>query len=204
MKQFRTPYFFRWIFHRRVWGFSRKSGTVYLTFDDGPTAECTDWILNLLEGKNIKATFFCVGSNAQQHPELIQRIKDAGHVIGNHTMHHEKGTETSRKDYYKSVEEAAQYIPSKLFRPPYGRIPMSFTKDLRKNYQIIMWTWLSYDYHPEVPPAKILERAQTIQSGDILVLHDNVKSFKKLQETLPQLLDIIEQKGLEFAPISSV
>lgn len=204
MKQFRTPYFFRWIFHRRVWGFSRSNGTVYLTFDDGPTPECTDWILQLLETQNIKATFFCVGANAERHPNLMSRIQSAGHAIGNHTMHHEKGTETSRKEYFKSVEEAAKFIPSNLFRPPYGRIPMSFTKELRKKYRIIMWTWLSYDYHPDVPPSKILERAKTIKSGDILILHDNVKSFDKLRETLPQLLEIIQQKGLTFAPISSV
>ncbi|PWL27331.1 MAG: polysaccharide deacetylase family protein [Fluviicola sp. XM-24bin1] len=202
MKQFRTPYFFRWIFHRRVWGFSRNSGIVYLTFDDGPTPECTNWIVDTLADKNIKATFFCVGANAQKHPELMERMQSEGHAIGNHTMRHEKGTKTSKKEYFESVAEAAEFIPSKLFRPPYGRIPMAFTKELRKKYDIIMWTWLSYDYHPEVSAAEILQRAQSIQSGDILVLHDNVKSFEKLKETLPQLLKIIEEKGLKFSVIS--
>lgn len=202
MKQFRTPYFFRWIFHRRVWGFSRNSGIVYLTFDDGPTPECTNWIVDTLADKNIKATFFCVGANAQKHPELMERMQSEGHAIGNHTMRHEKGTKTSKKEYFESVAEAAEFIPSKLFRPPYGRIPMAFTKELRKKYDIITWTWLSYDYHPEVSAAEILQRAQSIQSGDILVLHDNVKSFEKLKETLPQLLKIIEEKGLKFSVIS--
>ncbi len=203
MKQFRTPYFFRWIFHRRVWGFSRHNGTVYLTFDDGPTPECTHWILDQLAEKDIKATFFCVGSNAQKHPELMERIQSEGHAVGNHTMRHEKGTQTSKEAYFKSIEEAAEFIPSRLFRPPYGRIPMAFTKELRKKYDVIMWTWLSYDYHPDVSSQEILQRAESIKPGDILVLHDNVKSFEKLQETLPKLLQVIEKKGLKFAPISS-
>lgn len=203
MKQFRTPYFFRWIFHRRVWGFSRQNNTVYLTFDDGPTPECTHWILDRLAEKDIKATFFCVGANAKKYPELMDRMKREGHAIGNHTMRHEKGTQTHKIDYFRSIEEASEFVPSHLFRPPYGRIPMAYTKELRKNYQVIMWTWLSYDYHPEVSPEKILKRAQTIQSGDILVLHDNVKSFQKLKETLPELLLLIEKKGLTFATISA-
>jgi peptidoglycan/xylan/chitin deacetylase (PgdA/CDA1 family) len=202
VKQFRTPYFFRWIFYRRIWGFSRSNGSVYLTFDDGPTPECTEWILQLLSEKNIKATFFCVGTNVKMHPELLDQMRSQGHVIGNHTMRHEKGTQTDKATYLQSIEEASEYIDSKLFRPPYGRIPMSYTKEVRKKYQIVMWTWLSYDYHNEVSAADILKRAETIKAGDILVLHDNCKSFEKLKEVLPDLLELIRAKGLKFAPIS--
>ncbi|MCR9171788.1 MAG: polysaccharide deacetylase family protein [bacterium] len=174
---------------------------MYLTFDDGPTPECTRWILDQLAVKNIKATFFCVGSNAKEHPDLMKRLLEEGHAIGNHTMRHEKGTQTDKSTYFQSIEEAAKHVPSTLFRPPYGRIPMAYTKELRKKYKVIMWTWLSYDYHPEVSAETILKRAETIQSGDILVLHDNVKSFEKLKETLPELIDLIEQKGLNFSTI---
>lgn len=203
MKQFRTPYFFRWIFHRRVWGFSRKDNTIYLTFDDGPTTECTHWILDQLAEHEVKATFFCVGANAQQYPDLMKRIQSEGHSIGNHTMRHEKGTQTKKEDYFQSISEAAEYVPSKLFRPPYGRIPMAYTKELRKKYDIVMWTWLSYDYHKDVSAEEILERAKSIKSGDILVLHDNVKSYEKLKSTLPKLLQLLKEKGLKFAPISA-
>lgn len=203
MKQFRTPYFFRWIFHQRIWGFSHKTNTVYITFDDGPTETCTPWILDLLAEKKIKATFFCVGSNVQKHPELLQRILSEGHSIGNHTMRHEKGTKTNKHAYISSVEEASALISSNLFRPPYGRIPMAYTRHLRKKYRIVMWTWLSYDYHPDVSAETILARARTIKPGDILVLHDNQKSFEKLQVVLPELLTLLEQKGLRCAPISA-
>jgi peptidoglycan/xylan/chitin deacetylase (PgdA/CDA1 family) len=203
VKQFRTPYVFRWLFHRRLWGFSNADKTVYLTFDDGPTPECTAWILNTLSQYNAKATFFCVGANVKEHPELLKRICDEGHAIGNHTMYHENGNKTSKQAYLKSIEDAAALIPSSLFRPPYGRIPMTYTKALRKKYTIVMWSWLSYDYHLEVDATTILERAQSIRAGDILVLHDNTKSFDKLKVVLPKLLGLLEKKGFELAPISA-
>ncbi|GAB5416518.1 MAG: polysaccharide deacetylase family protein [Crocinitomicaceae bacterium] len=151
---------------------------------------------------DVKATFFCVGANAKEHPELMDEMIAGGHVIGNHTMRHEKGIKTNREDYFRSISEAAEHIESNLFRPPYGRIPMAFTKELREKYHIIMWTWLSYDYHTDVTPSEILRRAETIQPGDILVLHDNCKSFEKLKEFLPELIQMLQKKGLKFAPIS--
>jgi peptidoglycan/xylan/chitin deacetylase (PgdA/CDA1 family) len=203
VKQFRTPYFFRWIFHQRVWGFSHHDNSVYLTFDDGPTPNCTKWILDILDQHKVKATFFCVGENAKKHSELLELIVSKGHGIGNHTMHHEKGTKTKKTSYLESVEEASKHVDSNLFRPPYGRIPMPYAKALRKKYKIIMWTWLSYDYDPKVSPSDILNRAKDIKSGDILVLHDNNKSFKKLQEVLPELIVLLKKKGLQFATISA-
>ena len=86
MKIFRTPIYFPWFFPRRRWGFSSASNSVYLTFDDGPTPELTNWILEYLDKEDIKATFFCVGSNAKEYPELMERMTSAGHAIGNHTI----------------------------------------------------------------------------------------------------------------------
>ena len=202
IKYFRTPSIFKWIFHRRVWGFS-SSDKVFLTFDDGPTSELTPWILDLLDSENVKATFFCVGTNVSKHPELLENIINKGHAIGNHTMRHEKGTEVSKEDYFNSVKAASEEIPSTLFRPPYGRMPMKFAREIRKEYQIIMWTWLSYDYDSTISVKTILQKAQRIKAGDILVVHDNIKSQDRLKEILPQLIEIIKSKGLQFELISA-
>jgi len=202
IKYFKTPFFFKWIFHRRVWGFS-SSDKVYLTFDDGPTSELTPWILEFLEAENVNATFFCVGSNAQKHPALLKSIIDKGHSVGNHSMRHEKGTETSQEAYMKSIEEASEYVPSTLFRPPYGRLPMAYCKSIRKEYKIIMWSWLSYDYDSTIPVSTILKKAKKIKGGDILVVHDNLKSQDRLKELLPQLIQLIKAKGLHFEIISA-
>lgn len=203
MIKFRTPYFFRWLFHRRIWGFSIREPKVYLTFDDGPTPECTEWILNILKEYHVVATFFCVGSNVEAHQELTRKILSEGHAIGNHTMHHEKGTETSKSEYFKSIDDASKVIDSTLFRPPYGRIPMTYTRELRKKYNIVMWTWLSYDYDKDVPVEKIIESCKTIKNGDILVLHDNKKSFERLKIILPEVLNHIKKRKLECSTISS-
>jgi peptidoglycan/xylan/chitin deacetylase (PgdA/CDA1 family) len=203
MKIFRTPIYFPWFFPRRKWGFSSDSKSVYLTFDDGPTPELTNWILDFLDKEQIQATFFCVGSNAKSQPDLMNRMVCEGHAIGNHTMRHEKGTKVSKAEYVKSIEEASNYIDSNLFRPPYGRLPMIYGRSIRKNYKIVMWSWLSYDYDANVPITKVLEEANRIKAGDILVVHDNEKVMGRIKELLPQMIKVIREKGLKFAIISA-
>lgn len=198
---FKTPYIFRWIFPRKVWGVS-SSNKVYLTFDDGPTTNLTSWILNELEKENIKATFFCVGENAKHYPQLMDEMKSKGHVVGNHTMRHENGNKTSKQDYLKSIEEAELFTSKTLFRPPYGRLPINYIKPIRKKYKIIMWSWLSYDYDQKVSEEKIIAKANKIKAGDILVLHDNLKVENRLKIILPQIIKIVKEKGLQFEVIN--
>ncbi len=202
MKFFRTPTPVRWLFHRRVWGFSRKEGFVYLTFDDGPTVELTEQILGVLDDHDVKATFFCVGENAKLYPKLMESMQSKGHVIGNHTMRHEKGTKVSWKDYSDSIGQAQDVIESPLFRPPYGRVRMDKARKLRKNFKVVMWTWLSYDYDHSVSIEEIIEAADRIKSGDILVLHDNLKVEDRVLKILPEIIRIVREKGLKFATIS--
>lgn len=197
MYLFKTPFIFRWIFPRKVWGVSSLK-KVYLTFDDGPTEELTRWILDELQKESIKATFFCVGENAKNNPELMDEIRSAGHVIGNHTMYHENGNKTSKQAYLKSIEEAEPFTSSILFRPPYGRLPISFVKPIRKKYKIIMWSWLSYDYDHSVSVDKILSKVEKIKAGDILVLHDNAKVEERIKVLLPQLIRLLKEKGYNF------
>ena len=144
-----------------------------------------------------------MGSNAKEYPELMERMTSAGHAIGNHTMRHEKGTKVSRKEYLNSIKEASKYIDSKLFRPPYGRLPMVYGRKIRSEYQIVMWSWLSYDYDKSIPVTRIFEEAYRIKAGDILVVHDNEKVMGRIKVLLPKLVQIIREKELNFAVISS-
>lgn len=182
---------------RRTWHINDREN-VYLTFDDGPDPEITPWVLDFLKSKNIKASFFCVGANVVKHPDLYQRILEEGHRVGNHCMHHEKGILTNKKTYLQSVHEASTHIDSDLFRPPYGRMTMTQEKVLIKQYRIIMWSWIAYDFDRTVSIERILESAQSIKHGDILVVHDNGKFNDRTQELLPKLVKIIEAKGLRF------
>ena len=117
-------------------------------------------------------------------------------------MRHEKGTKTAREDYLKSIEEASLYIESNLFRPPYGRLPIRYARKIRKQYKVVMWSWLSYDYDATIETKTILQRAERdIKGGDIIVVHDNTNTTDRLKELLPALIKIIKNKGLEFKVI---
>lgn len=202
MAGFRVPLPVRWFFYKRIWRINQP-GTVFLTFDDGPSGSLTEWILDLLSKESIPATFFCVGENVQRFPMLAERMRQEGHVVANHSMKHEKGIKTSRAAYVRSVEQADKLIESNLFRPPYGRVNMIQTRAIRKKYQIIMWSWLSKDYDASVPVHTIIEdAAKSIQQGDILLLHDNHKVEQRLKEILPELIRIVREKNLSFGLIS--
>ena len=141
----------------------------------------------------------CVGSNIKRYPELFQRIKAEGHSVGNHTMNHDKGTKVRFKEYKSSISETRKLIGNDLFRPPYGRINAWKSYQLSKEYQLIMWSWLSYDFNPSIPISTILKKAKNqIKAGDILVLHDNPKVTDRVKELLPKLIEIIDQTGLKF------
>ncbi len=209
----KTPRFIEKLFNKQTWRFSSKKKEIYLTFDDGPTPEITQWVLKTLALYHAKATFFCIGKNIKNHPDIFHKILDGGHAIGNHTYAHCNGWKTSTINYVKSVLKTEKEIEKfkhknlntqKLFRPPYGKIKPSQTKMLRKNnYQIIMWTVLSADFDSSITSNTCLEYViNNVENGSIIVFHDSVKAFKKLQDTLPKILAYFSEKGYSFKHIA--
>jgi peptidoglycan/xylan/chitin deacetylase (PgdA/CDA1 family) len=176
---------------------------VYLTFDDGPSSNLTRWILQFLSEKGIRATFFCIGENVRKYPDVLEEIRASGHGIGNHSMNHEKGSRAGKSVYLNSIEETDRLVRSNLFRPPYGRLPGFLSRIVRKKHKIVMWSWLSYDYDKKVPINTIIEKANRISPGDILVLHDNPIIEDRLKELLPKLIDLLMNKGYKFGVISA-
>jgi peptidoglycan-N-acetylglucosamine deacetylase len=203
MRLFRAPRILKWLFPSRTWGFSVQDRSIFLTFDDGPQPEVTTWVLDVLKQNNVKATFFCVGNCARQNPEIMDRILSEGHAVGNHTMNHERGTVTSVNEYLNSINQASEYVRSGLFRPPYGRITRAQEEALLKqNFRIIMWTWLSYDFDPAIKDETILAQTEKVKSGDVLVFHDNLKTFERLQRILPDVILELKSKGFNFSVIN--
>ncbi len=171
---------------------STKEAVVYLTFDDGPHPEITPWVLNELKQRGLKASFFCVGDNVRKFPETYQQILNEGHITGNHTMHHMKGWSNSTETYTQNTTEAAQYIKSKLFRPPYGRISRAQIKALLPEYTIVMWSLLSGDFDPHLNIPKALNQIKRkTQNGSIVVFHDSIKSEAQMKQLLPDYLDYL-------------
>lgn len=198
------------LFSNYIWDLPNNEKKVFLTFDDGPTPEITDWVLEQLEKHNAKATFFCIGANIEKHPRILKRIIGAGHAIGNHTFNHLEGWRTTDQNYVENTTVCAAEInkyASKdilLFRPPYGKIKPSQSKKLRqKGYKIIMWDVLSWDFDASCTPEKCLENVlKHTSSGSIIVFHDSIKAFHNLRYVLPKVMDNLSQKGFVFEKIS--
>ena len=206
----KTNFLIKMIFHNYVWEIPNNEKKVYLTFDDGPTPEITQWILEQLKKYNAKATFFCIGQNVANHPNLFKNVIADDHTIGNHTFNHLKGWQSSTKNYLENVKlyetEILNHQSEKatLFRPPYGKIKFSQSKELRKlGYKIIMWDVLSADYDPRVTPEQCLKNVlENVNSGSIIVFHDSVKAFANLEYALPKTLEFLKEKGFICKKIS--
>lgn len=203
MKLFKTPVFATKVFPKRNWSFSVSKPTLFLTFDDGPEPDVTPQVLDLLLEYKAKATFFCVGENVKDFPILFQRIKDEGHAIGNHTMHHQNALKFTKSIYLEGVKDANTYIQSDLFRPPYGRLDAVKGAAIRKEYKIVMWSFLSYDYDHNVPLSTIKDKMKVLSPGDIVVLHDNKKSKERSLDLLKYILEMCAERKWDCLPISS-
>ncbi|MCD6543211.1 MAG: polysaccharide deacetylase family protein, partial [Flavobacteriaceae bacterium] len=183
----KTPKIIQNVFSDFIWRIATDKKEIYLTFDDGPIPEITDWVLKTLDEFNIKATFFCVGDNIRKYPKIFQSILQHNHAIGNHTFNHLNGWRTNTKKYLDNVEKAEDIIAIihtkvlsfgknigwnkqqnlKIFRPPYGKIRPSQRKALqKKGYQIIMWDVLSADFDQNISKEKCLKNVvKSVENG---------------------------------------
>jgi len=211
----KTPKAVKQLLKNYVWDIPSKDKTIYLTFDDGPTPEITNWTLDILKQYNAKATFFCIGNNIEKHPKIFQNIVNEGHAIGNHTQNHLKGWTTSNENYLNNIEEAQNIINfhiqnSKIvnqkseivniFRPPHGKItPKQGKKLIELNYKIIMWDVLSYDWDNSASKENCLNNViSKTENGSIIVFHDSIKASKNMQYALPKVLEYFSKKGYVF------
>jgi peptidoglycan/xylan/chitin deacetylase (PgdA/CDA1 family) len=149
-----------------------------LTFDDGPHPEFTPRLLDVLEKRHARATFFMVGKAAQRHPEIVRRVAAAGHAIGNHSWDHPSlpllpGGE--RRAQVRAAGRALAPFGLRLFRPPYGHLSIPSRLDLLwLRYEVISWSenghgedWLDHD------AGQIVDRLMDqVGPGRIIVLHD--------------------------------
>jgi peptidoglycan/xylan/chitin deacetylase (PgdA/CDA1 family) len=175
--------------------------SVYLTFDDGPIPEVTEWVLDTLEHYGIKATFFMVGDNIRKYPDEYQRVVERGHRIGNHTYHHIRGFEYSNPDYLADAQEVDKVIGSKLFRPPHGHMGFRQYYTLRHHYRIIMWDVVTRDYSKCLRPEEVLAIVKRYtRNGSIITFHDSRKSWENgnLRYALPRAIEFLQGEGYEF------
>ncbi len=206
----RTPFFLPWLYPSLIWRMPAGEKELYLTFDDGPVAGPTEFVLSTLQAFNVKATFFCIGENIRKYPEVFQRIVYHGHAVGNHTYNHLSGWKTDATDYKSNVLLCQHEIKTQLngaeslpeiFRPPYGRIGRRQIEML-SGFKIIMWDVLSVDYNRHLLPEKCLKNTvAAIRNGSIIVFHDSFKAEKNLTFVLPRLIEHFVSQGFTFKAI---
>ncbi|MEO6434492.1 MAG: polysaccharide deacetylase family protein [Tepidisphaeraceae bacterium] len=188
------------------------SGRIALTFDDGPTPGATDRVLDLLAGANILATFFVVGDNVRQHPDLLRRVHDEGHQIANHSYDHPHFGVFRRWPYWEreirrtdeTIESVVRLRPA-IFRPPMGIKTWHTTRAARQcGHKVVTWSRRAIDGLPTTPN-RIVERLSGIRDGDIVLLHDGVEPHARHTDrsatinALTPLLERIKERGL--APV---
>jgi len=205
----KIPQFMQNYFSGFEWSVETNEKKIFLTFDDGPIPEVTEFVLDTLEKYKAQATFFCVGDNVRKYPEIFKKIIEKKHSFGNHTFNHLKGWNTPLEKYleninlcqeifYKNINHTSEK-PLNLFRPPYGRISNKQFNALKNDYRLIMWEVLSYDFDKSISPEICLkETLKNTRKGSIVVFHDSYKTEKNLRYALPKYLEIMTEKGFTF------
>lgn len=181
---------------------SRNQKKIALTFDDGPH-EMTEKVLDLLQKFNVKATFFCIGTQIEKHPEILQRIINEGHSVGNHTYSHSKSfgffsADKVRQELMKTDALLSQFVGKKikLFRPPFGVTNPNVAKAINATkHSVIGWNIRSLDTVIESED-QIFERIKKgIRPGGIVLLHD---TSLKTVHVLERLLLLLQSENYEL------
>ena len=192
-----------------LWRVKTDEKVIYLTFDDGPIPEITEFVLEELAKYQAKATFFCIGDNIQKYPNIFQKVINQGHSFGNHTFNHLKGWNTEDDIYIENFRKCNEIIlqsnikhrktNNEYFRPPYGRIKKSQAKEILKTHTIVMWDVLSGDYDPSISRERVLKKSiQNSEAGSIVLFHDSIKASNNMMFALPRFLDHFSAQGFTF------
>jgi peptidoglycan/xylan/chitin deacetylase (PgdA/CDA1 family) len=187
---------------------------IALTFDDGPDDHYTPQILDILKTKGVKATFFIVGQEAKNHPDMLRRIFREGHALGNHSWDHPKLPHLSASQLIEEVQSTEAEIykitgrKPDLFRPPYGLAAtwqLSVLRDL--GYRVIKWSVDTNDWQ-RLSDEQILSNVQKeVSPGGIILQHDFGGSPGALDGTvkaLPQIIDQLRARGYEFVTVQTL
>lgn len=175
---------------------------IALTFDDGPHPKYTNKLLDGLKERNVKVTFFVLGENAANYPELLKRMSDEGHLIGNHTYSHVQLSCIPKdkaiieiNNTNLAIKEATGNMP-KYIRPPYGSLPKSLKSET--NLIPVLWNVDPRDWSVLNTDSIVNHVTKRAKDGSIILLHD---IFDTSVDAALLIIDKLTQEGFEFVTV---
>ena len=178
------------------------SNNIYLTFDDGPDPDITDFILDELRKYCAKATFFCCGNNMIKNKPLLDRIISEGHTVANHTFSHINGLRTPVNDYVEDVRRVDDVCQTVLFRPPWGQMNIREYAKLRDK-KIVLWDLESGDVTKDFnKDALLAEWKEKVKPGSVILFHFSAEHAERTKDLLPAFLGLFSQQGYIFTKIN--
>jgi peptidoglycan/xylan/chitin deacetylase (PgdA/CDA1 family) len=197
MRLFRPCFLSGWLYPEALFRIDTGEKLLCLTFDDGPDPESTPRILEILDNYDIKALFFLDGKAAEKHPGLVSIISSKGHITGNHGYNHINGWTASTNRYVSDITNASEFSSDCLFRPPYGRLRLSQYRKLKRQFKIIFWDIMPYDFDKNFGSRNVLKVLQKkLRKGSLIVFHDTRNSIAP--EILPEFINYSISKGYRF------
>ena len=178
---------------------------IAITFDDGPSSQCTGRLLDGFKERDVKATFFLIGENAKENPELVKRLDEEGHLIGNHTYHHVEITKVSDEEAKKEILDTNKVITSitgksvEYMRPPFGL----WQRNLEMEIEVlpVMWTIDPLDWTTENVDEIVNKVVTEAEENDIILLHD---CYDSSVDAALRIIDILQKKGFEFVTVDQL
>ncbi|MBQ3508253.1 MAG: polysaccharide deacetylase family protein [Clostridia bacterium] len=184
---------------------------IALSFDDGPHPRLTPVILDILKEYGIKATFFMVGENVEYYPDAARAVAEAGHEIGNHTFSHRKFSRMSEHEMLDEIHACEQAIssvtetPVHFIRPPEGQMNEVMRRVIGTlDYRIILWDVDTRDW-AHTPPTEISRHIlDTVQAGDIILMHDFIGHSSPTPEALRTVIPALLERGYRFVTVGEL
>jgi peptidoglycan-N-acetylglucosamine deacetylase len=197
IRLFRPCFLFSCLYPEALFRIKTTEKVLCLSFDDGPDPASTPELLDILDQYHVKAIFFCNGQAAEQFPLLVDKIKEDGHIAGNHGFAHIDGWKRKTEDYCENINRASRFLPGTWFRPPYGRITHAQYKQISKKFKIVFWDLMAYDFDAAFGASRSLViLMKKIRKGSVIVLHD--KPGSSANTLLREFLDSAISRGYRF------
>lgn len=182
---------------------------IAMTFDDGPSAQLTPKLLDILKERGIKATFFVVGKNVAEYPDIVRRMAEEGHEVANHSWSHPALTKLGADGFRKQIESTSEAIVKAtgkrpvLMRPPYGATSAILNKRLSEQYglKVILWSVDPLDWKYRNANRVYNTIVQNTQAGAIILAHD---IHATTVAAMPETLDTLSGKGYKFVTVSEL